>query len=144
MFAIEHSGVEPDLLVVAKSIAAGLPLSGVIGKAEIMDAPAEGGVGGTYVGNPVALAAAAAVLDVIEDEGLVDRAERIGEAIRGRMSEWQRRYPQIGDVRGLGAMLAIELVEVQASKSPAKALVLAVADAAAERGILLLKDGRSG
>src|SRR5438105_6698260 len=105
MFAIEHSGVEPDLLVVAKSIAAGLPLSGVIGKAEIMDAPAEGGVGGTYVGNPVALAAAAAVLDVIEEEGLVDRAGRIGETIRGRMSEWQRRYPQIGDVRGLGAML---------------------------------------
>jgi len=141
MFAIEHSGVEPDLLVVAKSIAAGLPLSGVIGKAEIMDAPAEGGVGGTYVGNPVALAAAAAVLDVIEEEGLVDRAGRIGEAIRGRMSEWQRRYPQIGDVRGLGAMLAIELVEDPASKRPAPELASAVAKAAAERGLLLLKAG---
>ncbi len=141
MFAIEHYDVEPDLLVVAKSIAAGLPLSGVLGKAEIMDAPDEGGVGGTYVGNPVALAAAGAVLDVIEDEGLVDRAGRIGETIRGRMQEWQRRYPQIGDVRGLGAMLAIELVEDPASKRPAPELASAVTEAAAERGLLLLKAG---
>jgi len=141
MFAIEHSGVEPDLLIVAKSIAAGLPLSGVLGKAEIMDAPGEGGVGGTYVGNPVALAAAAAVLDVIEDEGLVDRAARIGDVIRGRMQEWQRRHPQIGDVRGLGAMLAIELVDDPESKRPAPELASAVAEAAAERGLLLLKAG---
>ncbi len=141
MFAIEHSGVEPDLLVVAKSIAAGLPLSGVLGKAEIMDAPGEGGVGGTYIGNPVALAAAGAVLDVIEEEGLVDRAGRIGEVIRGRMQEWQRRHPQIGDVRGLGAMLAIELVEDPASKRPAPDLASAVTEAAAERGLLLLKAG---
>ncbi len=141
MFAIEHSGVEPDLLVVAKSIAAGLPLSAVLGKAEIMDAPDEGGVGGTYVGNPVALAAAAAVLDVIEEESLVDRARRIGETIRGRMQEWQRRYPQIGDVRGLGAMVAIELVEDPASKRPAPAVASAVTEAAAERGLLLLKAG---
>ena len=141
MFAIEHAGVEPDLLVVAKSIAAGLPLSGVLGKAEIMDAPGEGGVGGTYVGNPVALAAAAAVLDVIEEEGLVDRAGRIGEVIRGRMQEWQRRHPQIGDVRGLGSMLAIELVEDPASKRPAPTLASAVTEAAAKRGLLLLKAG---
>jgi 4-aminobutyrate aminotransferase/(S)-3-amino-2-methylpropionate transaminase len=141
MFAIEHAGVEPDLLVVAKSIAAGLPLSGVLGKAEIMDAPGEGGVGGTYVGNPVALAAAAAVLDVIEEEGLVDRAGRIGEVIRGRMLEWQRRHPQIGDVRGLGSMLAIELVEDPASKRPAPTLASAVTEAAAKRGLLLLKAG---
>ena len=85
MFAIEHYGVEPDLMTVAKSIAAGLPLSGVLGKAEIMDAPGDIGVGGTYVGNPVAQAAALAVLDVFEEEGLVERAERIGETIRGRM-----------------------------------------------------------
>jgi 4-aminobutyrate aminotransferase/(S)-3-amino-2-methylpropionate transaminase len=141
MFAIEHYGVEPDLLVVAKSIAAGLPLSGVVGKAEIMDAPGEGGVGGTYVGNPVALAAAAAVLDVMADEALVDRAERIGDTIRGRMQEWQGRHPQIGDVRGLGAMLAIELVEDRETKRPAPDLASAVAQAAAERGLLLLKAG---
>jgi 4-aminobutyrate aminotransferase/(S)-3-amino-2-methylpropionate transaminase len=141
MFAIEHSGIEPDLLVVAKSIAAGLPLSGVLGKAAIMDAPGDGGVGGTYVGNPVALAAAAAVLDVIADEGLVERADRIGDTIRGRMQEWQRRHAQIGDVRGLGAMLAIELVEDPVSKRPAPELASAVTEAAAERGLLLLKAG---
>jgi 4-aminobutyrate aminotransferase/(S)-3-amino-2-methylpropionate transaminase len=141
MFAIEHYDVEPDLVTVAKSIAAGLPLSGVLGKAEIMDAPGEGAIGGTYVGNPVALAAAAAVLDVFEDEGLVDRAERIGETVRGRMHEWQRRHPQIGDVRGLGAMLAIELVEDRETKTPASGLASAVAKAAAERGLLLLKAG---
>src|SRR5439155_10706631 len=84
-FAIEHYDVEPDLITVAKSIAAGLPLSGVLGKAQIMDAPGEGAVGGTYVGNPVAQAAGLAVLDVIDDEGLVDRANAIGDAIRARM-----------------------------------------------------------
>jgi 4-aminobutyrate aminotransferase / (S)-3-amino-2-methylpropionate transaminase / 5-aminovalerate transaminase len=141
MFAIEHAGVEPDLLVLAKSIAGGLPLSAVLGKSEIMDAPDEGGVGGTYVGNPVALAAAAAVLDVMAEDGLVERAERIGDAIRGRMQEWQRRHPQIGDVRGLGAMLAIELVEDPVSKRPAADLASAVTEAAAERGLLLLKAG---
>ncbi len=101
-FAIEHSGVEPDLICVAKSIANGLPLSGVLGKAEIMDAPVAGGVGGTYVGNPVAIAAALAVLDVIEQEGLVERSSTIGETIRARMLAWQERWPAIGDVRGLG------------------------------------------
>lgn len=141
MFAVEHSGVEPDLLLVAKSIAGGLPLSGVVGKSEIMDAPRDGGVGGTFVGNPVALAAADAVLDVIEEEALVERAERIGEVVRVRMEEWQRRHAQIGDVRGLGAMLAIELVEEPASKQPAPELATAVAAAAAERGLLLLKAG---
>src|SRR5213592_3755213 len=85
MFAIEHYGIEPDLLVVAKSIAAGLPLSGVLGKAPIMDAPGDSAIGGTYVGNPLAQAAALAVLDVIEEEGLIDRAAAIGETIRGRM-----------------------------------------------------------
>ena len=141
MFAIEHYGVEPDLITVAKSIAAGLPLSGVLGKAEIMDAPGESAVGGTYVGNPVAQAAALAVLDVFEDERLVERAEHIGQVMHGRMLEWQERHPQIGDVRGLGAMLAIELVEDPETKQPAPALASAVAEQAAERGLLLLKAG---
>jgi len=141
MFAIEHFGVEPDLMPVAKSIAAGLPLSGVLGKAEIMDAPGESAVGGTYVGNPVAQAAALAVLDVFEDEGLVDRAERIGETVRGRMTAWQERHPRIGDVRGLGAMLAIELVRDPASKEPAPELASRVTEEAARRGLLLLKAG---
>ena len=141
MFAIEHYGVEPDLITVAKSIAAGLPLSGVLGKAEIMDAPGDSAVGGTYVGNPVAQAAALAVLDVFEDERLVERAEHIGEVMRGRMLGWQERHPQIGDVRGLGAMLALELVEDPETKQPAPALASAVAEQAAERGLLLLKAG---
>jgi 4-aminobutyrate aminotransferase / (S)-3-amino-2-methylpropionate transaminase / 5-aminovalerate transaminase len=141
MFAIEHFGVEPDLMTVAKSIAAGLPLSGVLGKAEIMDAPGESAVGGTYVGNPVAQAAALAVLDVFEDEGLVDRAERIGETVRGRMNAWQERHPRIGDVRGLGAMLAIELVRDPATKEPAPELASRVTEEAARHGLLLLKAG---
>jgi 4-aminobutyrate aminotransferase/(S)-3-amino-2-methylpropionate transaminase len=141
MFAIEHSGVEPDLITVAKSIAAGLPLSGVLGKAAIMDAPGESAVGGTYVGNPVAQAAALAVLDVFEEEDLVERAERIGETIRGRMTGWQDRHPQIGDVRGLGAMLALELVRDPETKEPAPELASQVAEECARRGLLILKAG---
>jgi 4-aminobutyrate aminotransferase/(S)-3-amino-2-methylpropionate transaminase len=144
MFAMEHFGVEPDLVTVAKSIAAGLPLSGVIGRAEIMDHPHGGAVGGTYIGNPVALAAALAVLDVIEDEQLVDRAVAIGDAIRERMLLWQRRHPQIGDVRGLGAMLAIELVRGPGSTDPAPDLAAAIIDAALRRGLILLKAGVHG
>jgi 4-aminobutyrate aminotransferase/(S)-3-amino-2-methylpropionate transaminase len=141
VFAMEHFGVEPDLVTVAKSIAAGLPLSGVVGRAEIMNAPADNAIGGTYVGNPVAIAAANAVLDVIEEERLCERAEAIGETIRGRMVGWQERFAAIGDVRGLGAMLAIELVEDRATKEPAPGLATAVVEASARRGLLLLKAG---
>jgi 4-aminobutyrate aminotransferase/(S)-3-amino-2-methylpropionate transaminase len=141
MFAIEHYGIEPDLLVVAKSIAAGLPLSGVIGKAEIMDAPDDSAIGGTYVGNPVAQAAALAVLDVFEEEGLVERATVLGETIRARMQAWQERWPAVGDVRGLGVMLAIELVRDPETKEPAPDLASRVVEAAAGRGLLLLKSG---
>jgi 4-aminobutyrate aminotransferase / (S)-3-amino-2-methylpropionate transaminase / 5-aminovalerate transaminase len=141
MFAMEHFGVEPDLMTVAKSIAGGLPLSGVIGKAAIMDAPGDSAVGGTYVGNPVAQAAALAVLDVFEEEGLVERAQRIGETVRARMLVWQDRFPAIGDVRGLGAMVAVEYVEDRATKRPAPRLAARVAEEAARRGLLLLKAG---
>jgi 4-aminobutyrate aminotransferase/(S)-3-amino-2-methylpropionate transaminase len=140
-FAIEHYGIEPDLLIVAKSIAAGLPLSAVIGKAEIMDAPGDSAIGGTYVGNPVAQAAALAVLDVFEEEGLVARAVELGDRIRGRMESWQERFPQVGDVRGLGAMLAIELVGDRQTKEPAPDLASAVVEAAFQRGLLLIKSG---
>jgi 4-aminobutyrate aminotransferase / (S)-3-amino-2-methylpropionate transaminase / 5-aminovalerate transaminase len=135
-FAIEHFGVTPDLITVAKSIAMGIPLSGVLGKAAIMDAPQEGGVGGTYVGNPVAQAAALAVLDVIEDEGLVQRSGAIGETIRSRMLAWQGRWPAIREVRGLGSMLAIELADSEVAS--------AVVQAALQRGLLLLKAGVTG
>ena len=141
MFAVEHFGVEPDLLVLAKSIAGGLPLSAVVGKAEIMDSLWDNAVGGTYVGNPVALAAAVAVLDVFEEEGLVERAQRIGETVRPRMLAWQERFDAIGDVRGLGAMLAVEYVEDRETKEPAPGIASRVAEEAALRGLLLLKAG---
>jgi 4-aminobutyrate aminotransferase / (S)-3-amino-2-methylpropionate transaminase / 5-aminovalerate transaminase len=141
MWGIDHYEIEPDLVTVAKSIAAGLPLSAVLGKAEIMDAPGDSAIGGTYVGNPVAQAAALAVLDVFEEEGLSELGAAIGETIRARMTAWQGRWDAIGDVRGLGAMLAIELVHDRATKSPAPDLATRVVEAAAERGLLLLKSG---
>jgi 4-aminobutyrate aminotransferase/(S)-3-amino-2-methylpropionate transaminase len=144
MWGIEHSGVEPDLITVAKSIAGGLPLSAVIGRAEIMDAPPDSAIGGTYVGNPVAQAAAIAVLDIFEEESLVERAASIGETIRARMLAWQERWPEIGDVRGLGAMLAIELVRDPATKEPAADKASAVIEEAARNGLLLIKSGTDG
>jgi 4-aminobutyrate aminotransferase-like enzyme len=144
MFAMEHFGVEPDLITVAKSIAAGLPLSGVIGRAEIMDGAHPGAIGGTYIGNPVAQAAALAVLDVFAEENLVARAEVIGDRIREQMLAWQARWPRIGDVRGLGAMLAIELVRDAATKDPAPELAAATIQAALSRGLILLKAGLHG
>ena len=141
MWGIEHYDVEPDLMTIAKSIAGGLPLSAVLGKAQIMDAPPDSAIGGTYVGNPIAQAAALAVLDVFEEDGLVERASQVGDTIRERMNAWQQRWPAIGDVRGLGAMLAIELVHDADSKDPAPDLATRVTEAAAERGLLLLKSG---
>lgn len=144
MFAMEHFDVEPDLLILAKSIAAGLPLSGVIGRAALMDASHAGAIGGTYIGNPLALAAALAVLDVFAEEELVARARALGDRIRERLLAWQARHPRIGDVRGLGAMLALELVDDPASKEPAPELAEAVIAAALQRGLILLKSGVFG
>ncbi|MBV8256680.1 MAG: 4-aminobutyrate--2-oxoglutarate transaminase [Actinobacteria bacterium] len=141
MFAIEQFDVDADLVTIAKSVAAGLPLSGVLGRAELMDAPGEGAIGGTYVGNPVAQAAALAVLDVFAEEGLLERAQRVGETTRARMLEWQDRFEEIGDVRGLGAMLAVEYVLDRETKEPATELASRVAEEAARRGLLLLKAG---
>ena len=138
VFAMEHFDVEPDLMTIAKSVAAGLPLSGVIGRAEIMDAPGDSAVGGTYVGNPVAIAAAHAVLDVIAEERLSERAEAIGETVRGRMETWRDRFDEVADVRGLGAMLAIAIAR---DGKPDADLATAVAEGAARRGLLLLKAG---
>jgi 4-aminobutyrate aminotransferase / (S)-3-amino-2-methylpropionate transaminase / 5-aminovalerate transaminase len=141
MFAVEHYGVEPDLILVAKSLGGGFPLSGVVGRAELMDATAPGGIGGTFGGNPVACAAALAVIDVIETDHLVDRAARLGEAIRVRLRGWQERYPAIGDVRGLGAMNAFELVSDPGRKTPTPQAASAVVHACHERGLLVLKAG---
>jgi 4-aminobutyrate aminotransferase/(S)-3-amino-2-methylpropionate transaminase len=144
MFAMEHFEVEPDLMTVAKSIAGGLPLSGVIGRAVIMDDPHSGAIGGTFIGNPVALAAACAVLDIFEEEQLVARAQILGDALRARLLAWQSRWSQIGDVRGLGAMIALELVRDPISKEPAPELAEAVIHEALQRGLLLLKAGVNG
>jgi 4-aminobutyrate aminotransferase / (S)-3-amino-2-methylpropionate transaminase / 5-aminovalerate transaminase len=141
LFAIEHYDVEPDLVAVAKSIAMGLPLSGVIGKAPIMDAPGDSAIGGTYVGNPVAQAAALAVLDVIAEEDLCARASVLGDTMRDRMESWQQRFQQIGDVRGLGAMLAVELVRDPERKDPDAETATAIAEEAGRNGLLLLKSG---
>jgi 4-aminobutyrate aminotransferase / (S)-3-amino-2-methylpropionate transaminase / 5-aminovalerate transaminase len=144
MFAMEHFDVEPDLLVVAKSLAGGLPLSGVVGRADIVDSAHAGAIGGTFIGNPVALAAALAVLEIFDEEELVARAVTLGDAVRGRMLAWQARWPAIGDVRGLGAMLAIELVSDPGEKTPAPELAEAIVDAALVRGLILLKAGIYG
>jgi 4-aminobutyrate aminotransferase/(S)-3-amino-2-methylpropionate transaminase len=116
--ASEHFGLDPDLIVVAKAMAAGYPLSGVVGRAEIMDAPGPSAIGGTYVGNPVACAAAAAVLDVIEEEGLIERAESIGKAIRARWEDLAADVPEIGEVRGLGSMIGVEFVRDRETREP--------------------------
>ncbi len=141
MFAMEHAGVHADLTVMAKSLAAGLPLAAVTGRAEVMDAPGPGGLGGTYGGNPVACAAALAVLDVFEEERLVERAARIGAAVRERFETWQARYPWIGDVRGLGAMQALEIVTDRSSARPDPERTKAIQAEARRRGLLLLTAG---
>src|SRR6267143_2826640 len=140
-FAIEHSGVTPDLVTVAKSLAAGFPLSAVVGRAEVMDAPAPGGLGGTFAGNPVACAAGLAVMDVMRDEHLPERAARIGSVIEERMRTWAAEHDIVGDVRGLGAMMGMELVRDRKSKVPADTETARILGAARERGLLLLRSG---
>ena len=140
-FAIEHSGVEPDLITVAKSLAAGFPLSGVVGKAEVMDAPDPGGLGGTFGGNPVACAAAIAVMDVMKDEKLPERAARIGSIVEERMRTWAQDHEVIGEVRGLGAMVGMELVRDRKTKEPADKETAKVLAGARERGLIILRCG---
>ena len=144
MFAIEHSGVEPDLMTVAKSLAGGVPLSAVIGKAPIMDAPLAGGLGGTYAGSPLGCAAGLAVLDVIETEKLCARADRLGSTLLARLSDLQTRWSCIGDVRGLGAMVAMELVKDRCADAPDADLAKALVQAAGRRGLVLLSCGIYG
>ncbi|HKO09796.1 MAG TPA: 4-aminobutyrate--2-oxoglutarate transaminase [Alphaproteobacteria bacterium] len=143
MFAIEHAGVKPDLVVMAKSLAGGMPLSAVTGRAEIMDAVDPGGLGGTYAGNPVACAAGLAVLEVFEEEKLLERSTKIGERIVRRMSELaaSNRFPCIGEVRGLGGMVAIELVEDRTTKKPAAALAKRWSESSLKNGLILLNCG---
>ena len=140
-FAIEHSGVKPDLITVAKSLAAGFPLSGVVGRADVMDAPDPGGLGGTYGGNPVACAAGLAVMDVMRDEKLPERAVRIGSVVEERMQSWANEHDLVGDVRGVGAMMAMELVRDRGTKEPADREAASILAAAREKGLILLRAG---
>jgi 4-aminobutyrate aminotransferase/(S)-3-amino-2-methylpropionate transaminase len=140
-FSIEHAGVEPDLVVMAKSIAAGLPLGAVTGRAAIVDAPHLGGLGSTYGGNPVACVAALAAIEIMARDNLNQRAEQIGEILMAHFRGWQQKYPIIGDVRGLGAMAAVEFVAGRGDRTPNTDVPLKVVGEAYRRGLLLIRAG---
>jgi 4-aminobutyrate aminotransferase/(S)-3-amino-2-methylpropionate transaminase len=144
LFAAEHFDFEPDLITMAKSLGAGLPIAAVTGRAEIMDRVHVGGLGGTYGGNPVACAAALATIAEIERLNLPARAAQIGDRLRARLLDWQRRSPYVGDVRGLGAMLAVELVKDKTTKEPAKDLNARLIKKCVERGVILIHAGTHG
>ncbi|MEK4220693.1 4-aminobutyrate--2-oxoglutarate transaminase [Bacillus sp. FSL W8-0116] len=143
-FAIEHFDIVPDLITVSKSLAAGVPLSGVIGRSDIMDAASPGELGGTYSGSPLGCAAALAVLDIIESENLNARGEQIGKTVMNKFKNWYDRFEFIGDIRGLGAMCAIELVKDRETKEPNKDLTNRIIAEANKRGLLLLSAGIFG
>ena len=141
MFAMEHFEVEPDMTVMAKSMAGGLPLSAITGRAELMDHPQVGGLGGTYGGNPVACRAAIAVLEQFEKADLLKKAEIIGKKILSKFKEFHEHYPVVGDVRGLGAMVGMELVVDRKTKEPATAFTKAFVDRCREKGLLMISAG---
>ena len=144
VWAIEHAGVEPDLLLSGKSLGGGLPLAGVTGDADLMDTVEPGGLGGTFGGNPVACAAGIAVLDEVATQAFRARADEIGDRLRERLDAIAARIPQVGEVRGLGPMLALELVRDPATREPAPELALAATTGARERGLILLSCGLYG
>ncbi|MEX3314170.1 4-aminobutyrate--2-oxoglutarate transaminase [Sulfitobacter sp. PS-8MA] len=146
LFAMEHAGVAADLVTMAKGLAGGFPLSAVTGRAEVVDAAPTGGIGGTYAGNPLAVAAAHAVLDVIAEEDLCARAEEVGTALRARLEALAARQglEAIGDVRGLGAMVAFELVTDRATRAPDAGLTQAIVAEAEARGLIILPCGTHG
>ena len=144
MFACERFGIEPDLLICAKSLGGGMPIAAVTGKSEMMDAPSAGGLGGTFGGNPVSCAAALATILAMEKENLAARAEMLGRHFKARASGWQKRFPLVGDVRGLGAMVAIELVRAGDRLAPADLEAKAVARFCYEHGVILLTTGTYG
>jgi len=144
LYAMEHFGVAADLMTTAKSLGGGLPLGALVGKAEMMDAPQVGGLGGTYGGNPVSCAAALAVLEVVEEENLCAKATRLGELARARFEAMAEKYPLIGEVRGLGAMMALELVRDRKTKEPAGDEAKKMVDYCHQNGLLALNCGRYG
>lgn len=141
MFATEHYGIEPDLMTLAKSIAGGLPLSAVVGRADLLDGVQVGGLGGTYCGNPVACAAALAAINVYERESIATHAAGLGRLVMQRLEKWKAEFPWVGDVRGLGAMCAIEFVKDRQTKAAAKETLAAISKACYERGVILISSG---
>ncbi len=141
MFAVEHDQVAPDIMIIAKSMGAGMPISGVVGRADIMDAPPPGTLGGTYSGNPVACAAALAVLDLYEKEDLAARSREVGQAVTERFLKIQEKYSLVGDVRGQGGMVAMELVKDRRTKEPDSHSASDILAAAHQRGLVLIKAG---
>jgi 4-aminobutyrate aminotransferase/(S)-3-amino-2-methylpropionate transaminase len=144
MFASERLGLEPDLITMAKSLSGGLPLAAVTGRAEIMDVPGPSTLGGTFGGNPAACEAALAVLETIEAENLCARAGQLGDRFRRRAEQWQSRWELIGEVRGLGAMQAVELVRSRESRAPADEETKQVAQYCYEHGVILITAGTYG
>jgi len=141
MFAMEHYEVAPDIITLAKSIAGGFPLSAVTGKTELMDHPQVVGLGGTYAGNPVACRAALAVLDQFEKTDLLKKAEKIGKKVIEKFKEFQEQFEVVGDVRGLGAMVGMELVTDRKTKEPATALTKQLINLCREKGLLMVSAG---
>jgi 4-aminobutyrate aminotransferase/(S)-3-amino-2-methylpropionate transaminase len=143
-FAVEQSGVAPDLITMAKSMAGGFPISAVVGRAEIMDAPAPGGLGGTYAGSPLACAAALAVLEVFDEENLLQRSRDVGQRITSRLQALAKDHKCIAEVRGLGAMVAMELCKNGDPHQPDADLTKALAVEAMNRGLIILTCGTYG
>lgn len=141
LFALEHYGLAADILVTAKSLGGGMPISAITGRAEIMDATHVGGMGGTYGGNPLTCVAAIAAIEMMRQPAFLARAEQIGVTLRQTLEAWQQRHPLIGDVRGLGSMMLIELVTDRASKAPAADETLAIVKGAARRGVIAMRAG---
>ena len=141
LFAVEHAGVVPDLIVTAKSLGAGMPISAVTGRAEVMDSAHLGGVGGTYGGNPVACAAAIQAVEMIRQPAFLSHVNRLGAVMREVMGGWQRDYPLVGDVRGLGAMMLTEFVKARDTKEPAPEETLAIIRRAVQGGVIAMRAG---
>ncbi|MBZ2169554.1 MULTISPECIES: 4-aminobutyrate--2-oxoglutarate transaminase [Marinobacter] len=144
MFAIEHSGVEPDIMTMAKSMADGMPISAIVGTAEYMDASGPNSLGGTYTGSPTACAAALAVFDVFKEENILDKANELGNKLSQRFSQWQEQFEHVDNIRNLGPMAAFELVESKSSRTPMPQLAASITQKAKEKGLILLSCGMYG
>jgi len=144
LFAIEHSGVEPDIITMAKSMAAGMPISAVVGTDKVMDASGPNSLGGTYTGNPLSCAATLAVLDVFEEEDILGKSQALGNKLAARFSQWQEQFDCVDNIRNLGAMAAIDLVLDKTSRTPDADLAAALCRTTREKGLILLSCGLYG